>query len=285
MGRKFIDCLGGFGVYNMGIRHPKIIQAVEAQLRRMPLSSQELLDPLRGFLAELLGELAPGDLQECFFISNGTDAVEGALKLARLYTKKTGFMIASQDEWIKAAYFDPNGGGKYSYWDYPTNPGLYVNCKVDKEGCASGQQPNPTQLDANGDVTNASQQPLASFEALPGQAPDWCPSQFTATQCNTSPFPNSPVPYIGNVSSVGQAASRSPWGTLDQGGNVVEVTDTISPPPALGDTTITWRRWHGGVVTATAYQMWLSAVGATPQRVPGYSVQPWRGIRMVVQGR
>jgi 4-aminobutyrate aminotransferase-like enzyme len=31
MGRKFIDCLGGFGVYNMGIRHPKIIAAVKAQ--------------------------------------------------------------------------------------------------------------------------------------------------------------------------------------------------------------------------------------------------------------
>jgi putrescine aminotransferase len=92
MGRKFIDCLGGFGVYNMGIRHPKIIAAVQAQLERMPLSSQELLDPLRGFLAELLGELAPGDLQECFFISNGTDAVEGALKLARLHTKKAGFI-------------------------------------------------------------------------------------------------------------------------------------------------------------------------------------------------
>jgi len=92
MGRKFIDCLGGFGVYNMGIRHPKIIAAVKAQLERMPLSSQELLDPLRGFLAELLGELAPGELQECFFINNGTDAVEGALKLARLYTKKTGFI-------------------------------------------------------------------------------------------------------------------------------------------------------------------------------------------------
>jgi putrescine aminotransferase len=92
MGRKFIDCLGGFGVYNMGIRHPKIVAAVQAQLKRMPLSSQELLDPLRGFLAELLGELAPGDLQDCFFINNGTDAVEGALKLARLYTKKTGFV-------------------------------------------------------------------------------------------------------------------------------------------------------------------------------------------------
>ncbi|HMP76835.1 MAG TPA: putrescine aminotransferase [Kiritimatiellia bacterium] len=95
MGRKFIDCLGGFGVYNMGIRHPKIIQAVQAQLARMPLSSQELLDPLRGYLAELLGELAPGELQDCFFINNGTDAVEGALKLARLYTKKVGFIAAT----------------------------------------------------------------------------------------------------------------------------------------------------------------------------------------------
>lgn len=95
MGRKFIDCLGGFGVYNMGIRHPKIVAAVRAQLERMPLSSQELLDPLRGYLAELLGELAPGELQDCFFINNGTDAVEGALKLARLYTKKPGFIAAT----------------------------------------------------------------------------------------------------------------------------------------------------------------------------------------------
>lgn len=95
MGRRFIDCLGGFGVYNMGIRHPTIVGAVRAQLERMPLSSQELLDPLRGYLAELLGELAPGELQDCFFINNGTDAVEGALKLARLYTRKTGFIAAT----------------------------------------------------------------------------------------------------------------------------------------------------------------------------------------------
>ena len=86
------------------------------------------------------------------------------------------------------------------------------------------------------------------------------------------------------MSTVGQARTRSPWGTLDQGGNVVEITDTICPTPPLGDTTIVWRRWHGGVVTATAYQMWLSAVGVTPQTVPGYAVNPWRGIRLVARG-
>jgi putrescine aminotransferase len=91
-GNQYIDCLGGFGIYCAGISHPKIVQAVRSQLGRMPLSSQELLDPLRGALAELLGEIAPGNLQKSFFISNGTDAVEGAMKLARLYTQKSGFI-------------------------------------------------------------------------------------------------------------------------------------------------------------------------------------------------
>jgi putrescine aminotransferase len=91
-GRRFIDCLGGYGIYSAGINHPKIVRAVKSQLERMPLSSQELLDPLRGALAQLLGELAPGELQDCFFISNGTDAIEGAMKLARLYTGKSGFI-------------------------------------------------------------------------------------------------------------------------------------------------------------------------------------------------
>lgn len=196
-----------------------------------------------------------------------------------------GFALNSQDEWIKAAYFDPNGGGKFSYWSYPTNPGLFVNCPVDESGCAEGEQPNAVEMGPEGNITNADQQPLASFEAVPGTAPDWCPAvALTAAECTSkAPFP--PVlPYNGNVSPVGEALTRSPWGTLDQGGNVVETLDTISPPPALTDPKVVWRRWHGGVVTATAYQMWLSAVGTTPQTVPGYAINPWRGFRISVRG-
>jgi putrescine aminotransferase len=92
MGRKYLDCLGGFGVYSAGIKHPKVVAAVRAQLERMPMCSQELLDPLRGALARILGEITPGDLQKCFFINNGTDAVEGAMKLARLHTGRSGFI-------------------------------------------------------------------------------------------------------------------------------------------------------------------------------------------------
>jgi len=92
LGREYIDCLGGYGLYSAGIRHPKIVKAVEAQLKRNPLSSQELLDPLRGALSKLLSLITPGNLQYSFLINNGTDAVEGALKLARGYTHRSGFL-------------------------------------------------------------------------------------------------------------------------------------------------------------------------------------------------
>jgi putrescine aminotransferase len=94
LGRQYIDCLGGYGIFSAGINHPRIVQAVTDQIKRMALNSQELLEPWRGALAKLVAEITPGDLQNSFFINNGTDAVEGALKLARLYTKKTTFISA-----------------------------------------------------------------------------------------------------------------------------------------------------------------------------------------------
>lgn len=93
-GREYIDCLGGFGVFNLGWKHPKVVNAVQAQLQKSPLPTQELLDPLRGMLAHLLAEITPGNIQYSFFVSSGTEAVEGAMKLAKLYTRKSGFIAA-----------------------------------------------------------------------------------------------------------------------------------------------------------------------------------------------
>jgi putrescine aminotransferase len=92
LGREFIDMLGGFGLYTAGIRHPKIIAAVKAQLDRSPQYSQEMLDPLRAHLAKVLALLTPGDIQYGFFANSGTEGVEGAMKLAKLYTRKKGFI-------------------------------------------------------------------------------------------------------------------------------------------------------------------------------------------------
>lgn len=94
LGREYIDCLGGYGIFSAGVNHPRIVRAVQTQLGRMALNSQELLEPWRGALGRVLAAATPGDLNNSFFINNGTDAIEGALKLARLYTKKAGFITA-----------------------------------------------------------------------------------------------------------------------------------------------------------------------------------------------
>ncbi len=94
LGREYIDCLGGYGIFSAGINHPKIVGAVTDQIRRMALNSQELLEPWRGALARLMAEITPGDLTNSFFINNGTDAIEGAIKLARLYTGRNSFVAA-----------------------------------------------------------------------------------------------------------------------------------------------------------------------------------------------
>ena len=90
--REFLDVLGGFGLYSYGIRHPKIVAAVKAQLDRSPQYSQEMLDPLRAQLARIIALLTPGKIQYGFFANSGTEAVEGAMKLAKLYTGRKGFI-------------------------------------------------------------------------------------------------------------------------------------------------------------------------------------------------
>ncbi|MDR2354840.1 MAG: putrescine aminotransferase [Clostridiales Family XIII bacterium] len=85
-GTQFIDCLGGFGIFTCGHRNPEILKTVQAQLNKYALHSQELVDPLRGYLANILAMITPGDLQYCFFTNGGAEAVEMSLKLARLAT-------------------------------------------------------------------------------------------------------------------------------------------------------------------------------------------------------
>jgi putrescine aminotransferase len=83
-GVRYLDCLSGFGVFNVGHKHPTVVGAVAAQLHKQPLHSQEFLDPLRAFAAKLLAD-ATG-LSHVFFVNSGAEAVEAALKLAMLHT-------------------------------------------------------------------------------------------------------------------------------------------------------------------------------------------------------
>jgi putrescine aminotransferase len=96
LGREYIDCLGGYGMMNHGWSHPEVIDNVKAQLNRTPMPSQELIDPLRGVLARLLAMITPGDIKYSFFAASGTEAIEGSIKLAKMYTQNSGFIAALQ---------------------------------------------------------------------------------------------------------------------------------------------------------------------------------------------
>jgi putrescine aminotransferase len=94
LGREYIDCLGAYGMMDHGWNHPDVIAAVKAQLARTPMPSQELIDPLRGVLARLMAQITPGDIKYSFFAASGTESVEGAIKLAKMYTRKPAFIAA-----------------------------------------------------------------------------------------------------------------------------------------------------------------------------------------------
>jgi putrescine aminotransferase len=94
LGREFIDCLGGFGMMDLGWCHPDVVRAVKAQVSRSPMPSQELIDPLRGVLAKLMAQITPGDLKYSWFAASGTEAIEASIKVSKLYTQKSAFIVA-----------------------------------------------------------------------------------------------------------------------------------------------------------------------------------------------
>lgn len=94
LGRKYIDWLGGYGMFDLGWCHPEVVEAVIAQAKRSPMPSQELIDPLRGVLAKLMAEITPGDLKYSWFAASGTEAIEASIKIAKLFTGKSAFIVS-----------------------------------------------------------------------------------------------------------------------------------------------------------------------------------------------
>ena len=58
------------------------------------MPSQELIDPLARSFGDLMAQITPGDLKYSFFAASGTESIEGAIKLAKMYTHKNGFIVA-----------------------------------------------------------------------------------------------------------------------------------------------------------------------------------------------
>jgi 4-aminobutyrate aminotransferase / (S)-3-amino-2-methylpropionate transaminase / 5-aminovalerate transaminase len=88
-GRNYVDCFAGLAVANTGHNHPVVTAAARDQLDKLIHCCSYLYynQPLAD-LAEKMAQITPGRLKRTFFANSGTEAVEGALKLARLFTGK-----------------------------------------------------------------------------------------------------------------------------------------------------------------------------------------------------
>ncbi|MBC5816678.1 MAG: aspartate aminotransferase family protein, partial [Candidatus Eremiobacteraeota bacterium] len=87
-GKAYLDFAGGYGVFTLGHSHPRVMEAVKTQMELMSLSGKTMFNVVLGRASRRLAELAPGDLQISFFANSGAEAVEGAIKLAKVATKR-----------------------------------------------------------------------------------------------------------------------------------------------------------------------------------------------------
>lgn len=90
-GKRYTDLISGIGVSNIGHRHPHVIQAIKNQLDKHlhVMVFGEYIQSASNLLAEKLTGLLPPSLNCVYFVNSGTEANEGALKLAKRYTGKT----------------------------------------------------------------------------------------------------------------------------------------------------------------------------------------------------
>lgn len=92
-GVRYLDFGAGYGVQVLGYRHPRLVEAAVRQLQEgMALGSRVLLSAPAVDLAERLANTAPGDLERSFFVNSGAEAVEAAVKFARLSTGRSGLV-------------------------------------------------------------------------------------------------------------------------------------------------------------------------------------------------
>lgn len=91
-GRKYIDCVGGYGVANVGHSNPAVVQAVQEQAETLMILPQTLPSAKRAEFYQTLTRLTPKGLERVFPTNSGTESVEGALKFARAATGRKKFV-------------------------------------------------------------------------------------------------------------------------------------------------------------------------------------------------
>jgi acetylornithine/succinyldiaminopimelate/putrescine aminotransferase len=93
-GEKYVDFISGIAVSNVGHRHPEVLQAIQNQLNKYLhlMVYGEYIETPQVQLAEALVKTMPQGLDNVYFTNSGTEAIEGAMKLAKRFTGRKEFV-------------------------------------------------------------------------------------------------------------------------------------------------------------------------------------------------
>jgi len=84
-GKTYIDCVGGYGLFNLGHNNPDIIESLTDQLQEQQLLTRPLISEVQVRLAECIEKIMPGELSCSFILNSGSEAIDCAIKLVRLH--------------------------------------------------------------------------------------------------------------------------------------------------------------------------------------------------------
>jgi acetylornithine/LysW-gamma-L-lysine aminotransferase len=91
-GKKYMDCMGGYGVGLIGYSNKKVIAGIEEQLKKIMVCHMSAYNNTRLKFLKKLTDIAPPDVKKIFFSNSGAESVEAALKFARKYSQKPGII-------------------------------------------------------------------------------------------------------------------------------------------------------------------------------------------------
>ena len=176
----------------------------------------------------------------------------------------SGFVLPSENEWVKAAYYagsQTSNGTPYYY--YPTGSNQAPAALTSSYwASANGADSSSVNVNSKGEViskklskSTINTKGYANYDSRVFWAPD-----YTSIDASSN--------RKANVTNVGGAASPSPWLTYDQGGNLVEYTDTVTaaiqaPDSENKENVPVYFKVHGGIANATEYQLWITATGTS----------------------
>ena len=95
-GRSYIDCAAGIGVASVGHSHPAVVQAITQQAQQLITCQEMFYNDRRAQLLQRLANVLPPGLNRFFLCNSGSEAVEGAIKFARLSTGKPDVVAAQR---------------------------------------------------------------------------------------------------------------------------------------------------------------------------------------------